>query len=287
MEPELLPDQRAKKAARNFVFRSARRVIEAGRTWVTASQVAAIVGTVVVAVVGFVSLPMIYAVGGALLSLFFAIHSAFSWRIAREERLRRQWARIGVIRLEQRGLKAEDALDRTALALAGDREALAELSRLGNRELVQAVRARRFTRPSRPRLGQPPGEPPESPRARRRTAAVIEPPAVEPIKRRREARAKELTALEAEAQALADTSDGGARRVAAETRAEARAARERVRKAERMARERRRNGQRATSTPGKEISMGLTIDPSGVRDVRTVKRPTPEQIADGSADVEK
>jgi hypothetical protein len=118
--------------------------------------------------------------------------------------------------------------------------------------------------------------------AKQRRPAPPRKPDLAAVRRRRERRAAEIKALEAEIQQLANPDDIAAAIAAEEARAHVRSVRHSAMDADQAARERARRGRPATArTEGTPLEIAFR--PDGSRDVgRGARRGSPEEIARGA-----
>lgn len=273
------PDEAALEAATRLGRRAWLRAIDALRVIFTVKSALIAVGGVGASVLAVLSLGALAGIACAAVTVGASVWAVFAGRLLIRERASARWAAIGVLRHEQRAVRAEAALDVVTLALAGDRTAMGRLHRIGRPDLVRALRARDHAL-RQAAAGSTSARPS---RADARAAAPPPAPDTKKVRRHLSEREAELKAIEARIQAYADPTDDAAIRRAEAFRAQAKAAHDAALKADREARDRRRRGLPATVPPGREVGLELEITPAGVRSVRrSAARPTPEQLAAGN-----
>jgi hypothetical protein len=203
-------------------------------------------------------------VGGGL------IYGIYGRRLYYDERSSRRWTWIAAKRLDQQRLRTEQAADAAVFAVMGR-----PVPTAGYRppELATAIAVVRH-QTIRPTGGL-------SLEVRRGQRAAPRGPNLDVVKRRMEARAAKIEALESEIQSLAVPEDVEAAMRTEEARRHERSISESARQADQAARERIRRGQTATQ-PNQGISMSMRLTPTGVESVSSVPpKPTPEQSAAG------
>lgn len=278
----VMQDLEPQDAFREDVVRSVRtwreRIADRARGWVTRWLVGVALTSAAGVVLAVVSLPLIAAVFCAVATAASLCTAVWARRLLYRERAARRWSWVAGKRAQQDVLTREQTVDTAVLVIVGEPEdrALAVGTRAAElRQAVSYVRGRlaEAHASSRPQ--------PASAKHRRPTAPKK--PDLAPVRRRRERRAAEIKALEAEIQQLANPDDAAAAMAAEEARTHARSVRQSAMDADQAARERARRGQTATArTEGTPIEIAFKAD--GSRDVRRgARRVSPEEIAQGAA----
>jgi hypothetical protein len=291
----LNPYDDALQDARRLWTRARFRAIDFAKTHLTVALGKTLLASAAAVAVGIYDLPAFASIFCSLVILALLVHAIYSTRRLKRQDSELRYAWIANKRILQRNLDHQIASDNVILELMGERpshqrafrsappemrSALAYLKRrLANAEAraeaAEAVKEGRATDAQRRAVVR---------RRRGRERPVPKGPAVEPIRRRREAREAERTELEAEIQALASADDIGQAMHAEEVKGARRTRRERedaARKADQAVRDRVRAGRRPTvEAPEHLIAVG--IKPNGDQDMGSARgAPTPEQIARG------
>lgn len=291
--PELDPYLHAKRDARRLAKRALYRVMDFGKTYVTLALLKSL-GYAALAVLATalnapaLAIPVVVAVIVAL-----SVHAIYATKMLKKQDREIGCAWVDGKRVEQRNLEAKIAVDTVTLALMGERHAPR-----GMRNAPPELRSALAIHQHRLHQAEARAEAAEAVKegtatsAQRRAlkhfqrsdATPPNGPAIEPIKRRREAHAAEHATLEAEIKSLL-TADSIAKAMEAEeVKGARRTQRERqdaAQKAYQAVRDRVRAGQEPTPASRGSV-INLTMKPNGHRDVSLGTAPlTPEEIARG------
>jgi len=276
-----MQDLEPQDALREDVVRTVRswrqRVADRARGWVTRWLVGVALTSVAGVVLAVLSLPLIAAVVCAVATTASLCTAVWARRLLYRERAARRWSWIAGKRAQQDLLTREQLVDTAVLVIAGEPEDRALTIGARPAELRQA------TSYVRGRLAEAHASlRPQPTAAKHRRPAAPKKPDLAAVRRRRERRAAEIKALEAEIQQLANPDDAAAAMVAEEARMHARSVRQSAMDADQAARERTRRGRTPTArTEGTPIEVAFK--PDGGRDVRRgSRRASPEQIASGA-----
>lgn len=273
-------DLEPQDAFREDVMRSVRtwreRVADRARGWISRWLAGVALTSAAGVVLAVVSLPLIAAVVCGVATTASLCTAVWARRLLYRERAARRWAWVAGKRAQQDVLTREQIVDTAVLVIVGEPEdrALAVGTRpVELRQAVSYVRGRlaEVHASSRPQPAS----------AKHRRPAAAKKPDVAPVRRRRERRAAEIKALEAEIQQLANPDDAAAAMAVEEAGRHARSVRQSALDADQAARERARRGRPATArTEGTPIEIAFKAD--GSRDVRRgTRRVSPEEIAQG------
>jgi hypothetical protein len=294
--PDLDPYKLAEQNARRHITRAWHRVVDFGKTYLTAALLKTLGLAVVAGVAAALNFPAFAFVIVAIALLGLSVYSVYATKLLKAQDRELRWAWIGGKRVQQRELEANISLETATLALMGERQIGGRL-RMASPELSSALAFYQH----RLRLAEERAEAAEAVKegtatdAQRRRLKGLQRdrqptprkgPAVEPIKARREALEAERAALEAEIKSLSTAEDIAAGMRAEEVEGARRTKRERrdaARRADQAARDRVRAGKSPTA-PESDHVISVELGPNGERSVsRGQGQPTPEQIAEGEA----
>ena len=293
-QDQLDPLKLAEDESRQFLRRQLDRLSDLSARYVTVALLKVLGPSIAAAVLAVIALPETAAVVVVVALTLLVVYSVNATRLLKRKDAELRHAWIANKRLQQHQMEHEIATDAVILELMGERtqrpapfrwvppelrSAVAYLThRLhqaeSNVEALEAVIAGRATDAHR-RTAK---------RVERRRIAPPKGPAVEPVRKRKEAREAERAALEAEIQSLALPLDVERAMQAEQANRTARERRDAAVKADQAARERARRGLRPTAEEG-EQTLVVGVTPNGANDVRTGRRRlTPEQIARGESE---
>ena len=292
--PELNPYLHAKRDAQKRLKRAFDRVVDLRKTYATAALIYTLGGTGIAGVAAALNFSAFAIAAVAVVGTALVIHAIYSTNTIKKQDAEARWTYVGIKRVQLREIEARIAINTVTLALMGERHATGRL-----RNAPPELRAALAYHQHRLRLAEERAEAAEAVKdgratdaqrrmllrhQRGRQPAPPKGPAVEPIKRRRDALEAERAELEAEIKSLSTADDIVQAMEADEVTGARRTRRERqdaARKADQAARDRVRAGKPPTAeTRGTVIN--LSMKPNGDRDVsRSAAPATPDETAKG------
>jgi hypothetical protein len=286
----------ARQDAEKIAKRAWYRLVDFAKTYLTAALIKSLGLAVVALAAAALNFPgfafAIVAVAIAGLSVF----AIYSTKLLKAQDREVRWAWIDGKRVEQREIGAKIAVDTVILALMGERHAPGRL-----RNAAPELRSALAFHQHRLRQAEARAEVAEAVKEgtatdvqrralkgfQRSTGAPPQGPAVEPIKRRRDALEAERAALEAEIKSLSTAENIAKAMDAEEVKGARRTKRERqdaARNADQAARDLARAGKDPTAET-RGMVINLAMKPNGDREVsHDTTPPTPEQMARGEAE---
>jgi hypothetical protein len=291
-EPD--PLDLAKQDARAFVDRQKDRAVDFGKKFLTASLVKLTFSSAVVVGLAAKALPVVAVVGCAVVIAALLVYAIYATRMLKRKDAELRHAWIANYRLRQRHLEHQIATDNVTLTLMGERQGSVNPYRSVPPELRSALamlmhRVRDAEARADAAEAAKEGSATDAQRRalaahrRGREPAPPKGPAVEPIRKRKEAREAERAALEAEIQALALPGDVERAMAAEKAKRTQHERQDAAMKADQVARDRARRGLSPTAEePEHTIRLGMKVN--GDADVRQGRgEPTPEQVARGDS----
>ena len=258
--PDRSPEQLATEELKGAFLTIWRWAFDHGRRYLTASLLkTSVIGVIGVAIAAY-SLPAVAAVACGVAVAGGIVYGIYGRRIYHDERVSRRWTWISAKRLQQDKLRLEQRLDTAVFDVLRRAPGSKAGAGRSSAELRQAIA---FVH-HQARQQQVPGPGQHE----RRPAPKA--PDLNMLQARMEGRKADIDALEAEIQSLAVPENVDTAMAAEEARAHAISARDSALAADQAARERSRRGQTATPRAA-GVSLDVTIAPTGVQDVRSVR----------------
>jgi hypothetical protein len=290
--PDLNPFLPAKRDAEKLAKRARYRIVDFGKTYVTAVLLKQLGLAAVALVAAALNFPVFAFVAVAVVVVALSVYAIYSTKLLKAQDREARWTYVDGKRVQQRELDAKIAMDTVTLALMGERHAPGRFHS-ASPELRSALAFHQHQlRLAEQRAAAAEAVNDGTATDGQRRALVrfqhrhqptpSKGPAVEPIKARREAMEAERAELEAEIKSLS-TADNIAKAMDAEeikgARRTKRERQEAARKADQAARDRVRAGKPPTA-PQPEHVLNVQFSANGERKVGVGQtEPTPEQIA--------
>jgi len=292
MPDDINPYGAAAADARKVLTSWRHGLVDFAKRHLTLALVQSVLGTVGAVLLAYIALPVAAAAVCAVVFAALCVHVVYSTRLLKRKDAELHQAWIANYRIRQRHLEHQIATDNVILELMGERPQRHKPFRSVPHELRSAlayVKRKQSDAETRADAAEAkengtatsPQSRTLAARRRGRTLPAPTGPAVDPIKRRRDARIAKSNTLEAEIQALALPGNMECAKALEEAKRTQRERQDAAMEAQQAARERSRAGLPPTAEePEAVITLGTR--PNGDSDVgRDRRAATPEQIARG------